>query len=134
MQGNPKATNQASALSLLLQTGSFVLTDTCCCDGGRFSTCDEHSSGFTPLNLLYCLISPSASIPNVGKLKAIAKLGAEEQEHEELWWKWLGGAALFSESLFLPGDARRGFAVGLSQELRLPAAPGAELFLGTRAG
>lgn len=79
-------------------------------------------------------ISPSASTPNAVKLKAIAKLGAEEQEHEELWWKWLGGAALFSESLYLPGNARRGFAVGLSQELRLPAAPGAELFLGTHTG
>lgn len=68
---------------------------------------------------------PSASSPSAVKLKAVAKLGAEE-----LWWKRLGGAALSSKSLFLPGAARLGFPSGLSQELRLTAAPGAESFPG----
>lgn len=73
---------------------------------------------------------PSTSSPSAVKVKAIAKLGAEEREREELWWKRLGGATLSSKSLFLPGAARLGFPSGLSQELRLTAAPGAESFPG----
>ena len=121
----------ASVLSLVLQMGNFVLTDTCRCDGGRFGTCDEHSSGPMLLNLLRCqsLNHLICQLPNAVKLKAVAKLGGEEQEREELWWKWLDGAALSAESLFLPGDARLGFTAGLSQEL-----PGQSCSLGTRAG
>lgn len=79
--------------------------------------CNKHSSPPSACSTARALIISSASYPYAVKRKAIVRSGAEEQESEELWWKWLGVPAL----VLLPGDASLGFTVRLSQEF--PGAP-----------